>query len=74
MSTLDAKLEPVRHTEGRARRRLSTLRACWGYEWHGGTEKRPERVTVCPMDRPSTWARVDGDRDGDPLYELEVQS
>ena len=70
MSELDSKLETVRHTEGRARRRLSTLRECAGYD--GGEEKRPERVTICPMDERTTWRRVDGDRDADPLYELET--
>lgn len=69
MSELESKLERVRTSEGRARRRLSTLRACAGYD--GGTAKRPGRVSICPMDKPSTWRRVDGDNDKDPMYEKE---
>jgi hypothetical protein len=71
MSEMASKLERVQLHDGRARRRLSTLRACAGFAVLSGTEKRPERVTICPMDRPTTWRRVDGDMDKDAFYEVE---
>ena len=61
MSAVEEKLgEPELAPGARARRPLDTLRCCRGYRVLAGTEARPQRVQVCPMDTVSEWEFVPG--------------
>jgi hypothetical protein len=61
MSSLEEKLaEPELLPGARARRTLDTLRCCRGYQVLAGSEARPVRVSITPMDETTVWVRVPG--------------
>lgn len=61
MSTLDAKLEQQRNTEGPARRHFDSLEGCRGYHVLGQSQRDGHyamHVQIAPMGKVSEWRHV----------------
>jgi hypothetical protein len=61
VSALEDKLTQVEEGQGtRPQRLLHTLRDSRGYRVLLGTEARPERVSIQPMEKVGVWRRLPG--------------